>query len=210
MRRDSPSKRDAPRRPRIGGWVHPVPTMARMLDALNALVAPAAMERLTLLLNHVLSAEPVATARLQPHAGRCIGLHLEGWPRLLPTPPVLAFGITRAGLLEWWAQGAPPQPDLHVSIDASNPALMALRWASGRAPAMDIQGDAAFASDVHWLADNLRWDVAADLERFFGPAAANELARAGRALDAALQRLAQGGGELAARLRPGGPASRAP
>ncbi|MED5619610.1 hypothetical protein [Ideonella sp. BN130291] len=181
-----------------------------MLDALNALVAPAAMERLTLLINHVLASEPAAIARMQPHAGRCIGLHLQHWPSVLPAPPTLAFSVTRAGLLEWCAEGAPPQPNLHVTIDAANPALLGLRWLSGQAPAMDIQGDAAFAADVHWLADNLRWDVAADLERLFGPGVAHQLARAGGAFDAALRRLVQAGGDLASRLQPDAPGGRRP
>lgn len=175
-----------------------------MLDALNALVAPAAMERLTLLINHVLASEPAAMERLKPHAGRCIGLHLQGWPKLLPAPPALAFCITRAGLLEWSAQGVPSQPDLHVTLAADNPALLALRWLGGQPPAMDIQGDAAFASDVHWLAENLRWDIEADLERVFGPSVAHQLARAGKGLEAALKRLLQTGGEMASRFAAGG------
>jgi len=160
------------------------------------------MERLTLLLNHVLSGEPAATERLRRHAGRCIGLHLRGWPALLPPPPPIAFEVTPAGLLEWRSDGA-AQVDLHVSIEASNPALMALRWLGGDAPAMDIQGDAAFAADVHWLADNLRWDLAADLERVVGPVAAHEVARFGRLLSAALRRAVQFGSDLAGRSGPG-------
>jgi ubiquinone biosynthesis protein UbiJ len=62
-----------------------------MLQRLHALVAPALATRLTLLLNHVLSAERVATERLVPHAGRTVALTLQGWPSLLPPPP-------RAGL----------------------------------------------------------------------------------------------------------------
>jgi ubiquinone biosynthesis protein UbiJ len=175
-----------------------------MLEALHALVAPAAVERLTLLINHVIGGEPVAMQRLRPHAGRCIGLQLRGWPALLPAPPTLAFRVTPAGLLEWCGDAPPAQPDLRVGIDASNPALLGLRWLSGRPPAMDIQGDAAFAADVHWLADHLRWDVAADLERLFGPIVARELERGGQMLAGALQRVVQAGGDLASRLRPDG------
>ncbi len=172
----------------------------RMLDALNALLAPAAMERLTLLLNHVLSSEPVATERLRAHAGRCIGLHLEDWPSLLPPPPVLAFCITRAGLLEW-SSAAPAEYDLHVTINAGNPALLALKWLSGSTPSMDIKGDAALASDVHWLAENLRWDIAADLERLFGPAVADQLSRLGRLFESSVARMLQSAGGLASRWR---------
>ena len=72
-----------------------------MFNAFNSLIAPAVMERLTLLINHVLSGEPVAMQRLRPHSGKTVELTLQGWPALLPTPPLLAFFITPAGLLEW-------------------------------------------------------------------------------------------------------------
>jgi ubiquinone biosynthesis protein UbiJ len=168
-----------------------------MLDALHALVAPAAMERFTLVLNHVLHGEPAAAARLKPHAGRCIGLHLSQWPALLPAPPAMVFRVTPAGLLEWAGAVPPAETDLQVTLDAANPALLALRWLSGEPPAMEIVGDAALASDVHWLADNLRWDVADDLERLFGPAVARELARGGALVAGALRRVVQAGVGLA-------------
>jgi len=182
----------------------------QMLDALNALVAPAAMERLTLALNHVLAAEPAATQRLLPHRGRRIALELRQWPGWLPQPPVLAFAITPAGLLEWCRDAVPAGADLHVAIDAGNPAGLALGWLSGRSPTMDVQGDAALAGDVQWLADNLRWDVEADLERLFGPAVAHQLARFGGLLKSALQRAAQAGNPWSSRLRPEGVQRRGP
>lgn len=157
------------------------------------------MERFTLVVNHVLSSEPAAHARLKRHAGRCIGLHLDAWPALLPAPPMLVFRITPAGLMEWSGEHAPADTDLHVTLDASNPALLALRWVSGQQPEMEIVGDAALAADVHWLADNLRWDVADDLERLFGPVAARELSRAGALVAGALRRAAQAGAGLASR-----------
>ena len=169
-----------------------------MLDTLQALVAPAALQRLTLVLNHVLASEPVAAARLKNHAGRCIGLQMEGWPAVLPPPPAMRFCITPAGLLEW-QDVALGEPDLRVAVDARNPLQIAWRLLTGGRPTIAIQGDAAFAADVNWLADNLRWDVAADLERVFGPLAAQQLSQAGRALAAALKQLVQAGGALASR-----------
>ena len=167
--------------------------------SLQALVAPAALQRLTLVLNHVLAAEPAATARLQPHAGRCIVLQMSQWPALLPQPPAITFAVTRAGLLEWVEGPAVATPDLQVAVAAGNPAAVALGLLSGARPPVSIQGDAAFAADVNWLADNLRWDVAADLERVVGPAAAHQLAGFGRALADGLRRLVQAGGSLAGR-----------
>jgi ubiquinone biosynthesis protein UbiJ len=150
----------------------------------------------------VLASEPAAGARLKPHAGRCIGLHLRDWPALLPAPPSLVFRVTPAGLMEWCGNEPPAQTDLHVSLDASNPALMALRWLSGQQPAMEIEGDAGLATDVHWLADNLRWDIADDLERVFGPAVAQQLSRFGRLFAEALRAAARLGGDLASRVVP--------
>jgi ubiquinone biosynthesis protein UbiJ len=173
-----------------------------MLESLQALLAPAALQRLTLVLNHVLAAEPVAVARLQPHAGRCIGLQMSQWPALLPRPPAVVFSVTRAGLLEWVEQPGTAVPDLQVSVDAGNPAAVALGLLSGSRPPVAIQGDAAFAADVNWLADNLRWDVEADLERVFGPAVAHQLGGFGRALADGLRRLVQAGGSLAAGRQP--------
>jgi ubiquinone biosynthesis accessory factor UbiJ len=152
-----------------------------MIHGLQALLAPAVMERITLVVNHVLAGEPVATERMRAHAGRRLRLHLEGWPTLLPTPPVLAFAITPAGLLEWSPDGAGAD-DLTVRVDASNPARLAMQALGGATPPVDIQGDSQLASDVDWLLKNLRWDVAADLERLLGPGPAHEIHRLGRLL----------------------------
>jgi len=138
----------------------------------------AAMERITLLLNHVIAAEPVAAERLRPHSGRSIQLQWTGWPGLLPPPPVVAFAITPAGLLEWNGGQAPALPDLRVSIDASNPLRLMGQWLSGERPAVVIEGDSALATDVSWLIDNLRWDIEDDVARIIGQAPAHELARA--------------------------------
>jgi ubiquinone biosynthesis protein UbiJ len=48
-----------------------------MRPALHEMLAPAAIERLTLLINHVLGREPVAMERLKPHAGRVLLLQAE-------------------------------------------------------------------------------------------------------------------------------------
>ncbi len=184
-----------------------------MLHALASLVAPVMMERLTLVVNHVLAGETVAMQRLAAHRGRRLEVELGGWPSLLPPPPRLAFTVTPAGLLEWCGQGEPAlgtAPDLQVRVDASNPALLAARVMVGDVPTVEIHGDGALAADVHWLLDNVRWDVAADLERFFGPRIAQEIARAGSALAAALRRALHTGADLAARLRPGGTGRSAP
>ena len=48
-------------------------------------------------------------------------------------------------------------------------------------------GDAALATDLNWLFDNLRWDVQDDLARIVGQAPARELARVGAGVAAGLR-----------------------
>jgi len=48
----------------------------------------------------------------------------------------------------------------------------------GGLPPMSIDGDGALAADVNWIAQNVRWDPAADAERFFGPTVAEGVSRA--------------------------------
>lgn len=175
----------------------------RMLQRLHALVAPALASRLTLLLNHVLSAERVATERLVPHAGRTVALTLAGWPALLPPPPVLAWRITPAGLLEEAPNPDLAAPDLAVQLEASNPALLVVRAMAGEPAQVQVEGDAQLAGDVNWLMQNLRWDVAVDLERLFGPLVAQQLAQLGRALAAGMRLASKGAVRLAGRLWPG-------
>lgn len=175
-----------------------------MLNAFTTSLGAAAMGRTTLLLNHVLSAEPVATARLKPHAGRSVQLLWTGWPSLLPQPPLVAFTVTPAGLLEWCGATPPAMPELRISIDASNPARLAAQWLAGDRPRIAIDGDSAFAADVSWLIENLRWDIEDDLAGVIGPAPARQLARGGAmvargftAAVRALQNMAGGGGRAA-------------
>jgi len=163
--------------------------------------APALVERLTLVINHVLGSEAVATERLRPHAGRRIEVQFKAWPALLPAPPHLAWRVTPAGLLEW--QGLQPEvpADLQVRLDAANPALLMARLVAGEPPALQVEGDARLAGDINWLSQNLRWDVAADLERFFGPAVAQQLHQAGRAVAGALRSAVRGAQGLGERWR---------
>ena len=162
-----------------------------MLQNLQALLVPAVVERLVLVVNHVLASEPAATAKLRPHQGRSIALELQHWPSLLPTPPLLKVRVTPAGLLEWCGLGDTAPPDLSVQVDAANPAALFVRALGGEPPALQVAGHAALASDIQWLIDNLRWDVEADLERLFGPVVAHQLARLGSALGAGIRSLAR-------------------
>ncbi len=161
-----------------------------MLEEWTAMFAPAAQDRMVLLLNHVISREALATGRLQPFAGRALVLHLQNWPALLPKAPDLALGVTPAGLFERLEQA--PDGALRIEIDAGNPALLALGSLTGQKPQVHVQGDAAFAGAMNWLIENLRWDVEDDLAVVIGPVAAHQLARCGRAVSSALAGLAAG------------------
>ena len=161
-----------------------------MFHSLSSLLGTAAIERLTLFVNHLLASEAVATERLRAHSGRCIELHFEGWPTLLPPMPPTAFRVTPAGLIEWCGAELPPEPDLRVSIDAANPALAMAQALAGTRPKVEIAGDAAFATDLNWLFDNLRWDVQDDLAGVVGAAPAREITRIAGGIAAGLREAA--------------------
>jgi ubiquinone biosynthesis accessory factor UbiJ len=180
-----------------------------MLESLQSLVTPAVMQRLTLLLNHVLSSEAVATTKLQPHRGRHVQLNVVDWPSSLPAWPSLVFAITPAGLLEWQpaSVGNPTDvpPDLTISIQANNPAQMLLQALSGQRPRIDVSGDAALAGDISWLMDNLRWDIQDDIARWVGQGPAHQLGVWANAAKEALAVLAQrwrGGGSASDKSQP--------
>jgi ubiquinone biosynthesis accessory factor UbiJ len=163
----------------------------------------ALMERCTLLANHVLASEPVATERLRAHVGKRLRIELRHWPALLPALPELNFDITPAGLLEWQGAPAADEPALRLTVDAGNPALLVARGLAGDRPQVEVQGDAALANDVSWLIDNLRWEVSDDLSRFVGPVAAQAIARVGRLFAQGLREALRLASNLAARRDPG-------
>ena len=173
----------AVRRPRARA-----PYNADMVDPLNlnAWLVPAAMDRLTLALNHVLSAEPLAMDKMRVHTQRVVVVEPTGWHSWLPPWPSLAFKVTPAGLLEWCGAQPMQEADLRVRLDASNPAAMLMQWASGATPAVQVDGDAQLAADVQWLLAHVRWDMAADVERILGPAAAQAATQAAAWLKRAL------------------------
>ena len=162
-----------------------------MFEAMKTLAERSVMERVVLLLNHVISAEPQAMERLRTHAARTLRIELEGWPTLLPAPAPIAFRITPPGLVEWIESPGEATADLRVAIDAANPALAFAKFIVGERPQLRVEGDAAFATDVNWLIENLRWDVEDDLARLVGDAPAREIARFGGALAKAVREAAR-------------------
>jgi ubiquinone biosynthesis protein UbiJ len=170
-----------------------------MLDAMKALAERSVMERLVLLVNHVIAAEPAALERLRPHAARTMQIELTGWPALLPQIGPFAFRVSPAGLVEWLPEAASLPPDLRIAVDAANPALALTRIVAGERPQVTVSGDAAFASDIDWLIDNLRWDLQDDLARVVGDAPARQLAKVGGWFAGALREGAKSLRDLAVR-----------
>lgn len=176
-----------------------------MLMPIPPWLTNALVPRLTLLLNHVLSTEPAAMARLQPHAGRRLQLDCAGppgWPSL----PSLVLVVTPAGLLESVDSGS--AADLHMVLNASQPLPLLLSAAQGQRPRIDVSGDAALASDVSWLFDHLRWDIEDDLAPWLGPVVARELVRWGTLLAVGVREAAKRLSTLASQTGVGsGPAA---
>jgi ubiquinone biosynthesis accessory factor UbiJ len=147
-----------------------------MFEAATQLLGPALLERLTLMLNHVLASEPMANERLRAHVGRTMVLEPEGVPGFLPPPPPAAWRITPAGLLER-IEELPAEADLRMNVDVSNPLMLATQWLAGQRQGVSIQGDAELAATVAWLMENLRWDFEDDLARVFGDVPGRQFAQ---------------------------------
>lgn len=154
-----------------------------MFQALLEPLGREALARLTLLLNHVILAEPEAMRRLVGQAGGSIGIEWQRWPALLPPPPPAAWRITPAGLLELDDGSVAPASGAALLVGLDHQALFGwlLGGARGRPP-MDVHGDVALAAEVSWLAENLRWDIEDDLARVIGDGPARLLGRLGGGL----------------------------
>jgi ubiquinone biosynthesis protein UbiJ len=163
-----------------------------MANPVTDLLLPAATERFILLANHVLSSAPAAMERLKPHTGRRMRIEVENWQIPLPPPPPLVLRVTPAGLFEASAEGAEAAPELRLRVDAARPFEAARRVVSGELPPLQIEGDVGFAADVNWVVSNVRWDIAGDIERVFGPLVAGGLAQVGGKLAETARTLAQG------------------
>jgi ubiquinone biosynthesis accessory factor UbiJ len=164
-----------------------------MLQTVRELLLPAAQARVVLLINHVLSREPVALQRLQPHAGRRLRVEVVDAPGWLPTPPPMTVAVTPAGLFELDTPAMGAEPDLSLRVSMPTPAQW-LDMAGGQTtpPSVRIDGAADLAAEMHWLVDHLRWDIEGDLAQAIGPLPARVVMSVGRAGAGALRRLFAG------------------
>lgn len=160
----------------------------QMLQTVRELVLPAAQARLLLLVNHVVSREPAAVQRLQSHAGRRLTVCLVDQPRWLPALPPVRVTVTPAGLFDADDQPRDGEPDLTLRMSMPAPPQLLAALSGGPLPEVHIEGAAAVATDMHWLADNLRWDIEADLAQVVGATPARLAMAVGRAARQALRR----------------------
>jgi ubiquinone biosynthesis accessory factor UbiJ len=162
-----------------------------MKNSIGQLVGAAVMPRLALFINHVLAAEPAAVDRLRAHAGKRVRLQMrDASPLVAWLPTAVTACVTPAGLIEW-THDESEVSELVITVDASQPAQMVADTLSGDKPPVDVAGDAAFAADVNWLVEHLRWDVQDDLARVIGVGPATQLTQAGAFVAAGLRRAVQ-------------------
>jgi ubiquinone biosynthesis protein UbiJ len=121
-------------------------------------------------INHLLRSASWARDALRRHAGKTARFEL--------IPLAVALTVLESG--EVVPAAAHAAPDATVKL---GPGVM-LRLAARDESAwreISITGDTDFASAIHHVARNLRWDVEEDLSRIFGDIAAHRMAETGRA-----------------------------
>jgi ubiquinone biosynthesis accessory factor UbiJ len=134
-------------------------------------------QRLVLLLNHVLQAEPQAVERLLRQKGRVALMESE--------PFAIKLVVTDAGLLNLAASDA--EADLSLKVLDTQPWALLQTLLRGDKPRMEISGDVMLAAEVNWLVDHVRWDVEEDLSRIVGDVLAHTLMQALRQVGSALK-----------------------
>ena len=122
-------------------------------------------------INHLLRSASWARDALRRHAGKTA--------RFEVFPLAVAFTVLDSGEVAPSVADAAPAATVKLA-----PGLM-LRLAARDESAwreIDIAGDTDFASAIHHVTRNLRWDVEEDLSRVFGDIAAHRMAESGRTL----------------------------
>jgi ubiquinone biosynthesis accessory factor UbiJ len=153
-----------------------------MGSSLGASVSQSMQARLTLVLNHLIAAEPAAAGRMRPHGGRAIDAFAPLWalPPFVPWPrdaanaPRARWLITSAGLLESIVDDG-PQAGTTAASDAAVPDFSSdASRESGRARTAEarihLRADSPRAVALAWASGDAsvfevegREDLAADL-----------------------------------------------
>jgi ubiquinone biosynthesis accessory factor UbiJ len=137
-----------------------MPSTSSTLSPQRALMAPVIAA-----INHLLTQEAWARDALALHGGKeaCIDTgHLQ-----------LRLRVARDGMLE--ASNSEQAANVTIRVKLADLPLIA----QNRERAFSyvrIEGDAEFANTISQLSKSLRWEAGHDLERWFGPIAANRLA----------------------------------
>lgn len=132
--------------------------------------------RLVLILNHVLQQEAHAVERLLLHQGKTLQVQ---WRKFS-----LCLRITSAGLVA--LEDSILSPHLTVQMGDTNPLKIMHQTALGQRPNIHISGDAELASNIHWLAENVRWNMQDDLAYLLGEETAKYIAQFARIVHDAL------------------------
>lgn len=122
-------------------------------------------------MNHLLRSASWARDALRRHAGKTA--------RFEVFPIAFALTVLDSGEVAPAAADAVPASTVRIA-----PGIM-LRLAARDESAwreIEIAGDTDFASTIHHVTRNLRWDVEEDLSRAFGDVAAHRMAETGRTL----------------------------
>ena len=145
--------------------------MPRLLESMAppAWLEDELLHRLILWLNHVLQAEPQATARLARQKGQKIELCWRDrrWQ----------FSPTAAGLLE---RVTFEKSDLRLLVMDHSVTDMLSVLSRGEKPRVHVEGDVQLAAEINWCMDHVRWDIEEDLSRWLGDVPAHQLAQWGR------------------------------
>jgi ubiquinone biosynthesis protein UbiJ len=91
---------------------------------------------------------------------------------------------------------------LHFEVTEASPLGLAQSALRGERPPVRIDGAVDFASDLQWLADNLRWDIEDDMARVIGDVPAHTLASVARSAAQALRGFVRSGARGANAVAP--------
>lgn len=122
-------------------------------------------------INHLLRGESWATGRLAPFAGKTARFKLP--------PFEVSLTVTEAGELAAAAPDAAPEASFSLT-----PGLLLRILAADEKTCREVEttGEAAFAAEVLYVAQNLRWDAEEDLSHLVGDILAHRMVQAGARL----------------------------